>query len=262
MKKILWLACLMIFLLSCETTKKKRRYANDYLSIAISFIKKCDYKRAVIQLLKAVSFEKKEPLLRHTLASTYFLMGNQALAAKEYKKALSFKKNFTEARVDLARSYIERNMIKKALNELNIAEKDITYTNYIKLVGTKGLAFFKKAEYEKAKKQFMEMKRLASESHDKCFAFLYLGRMELNKGYLNEAETYFIKSLTECQKSTPVCKKRKFEEQYFLAETYRKKKDFSRMKYQLKTFIDRTDESNPYRKKALARIKQLKKQEI
>ena len=249
----------MIFLLSCETAKKRRQYANDYLSIAVSFIKKCDYKRAVTQLLKAISLKKRDPILRHTLASTYFLMKRYDLAIKEYKKALSMKKNFTEARVDLARSYIEKGIIQKALNELNLAEKDITYTNYIKLVGTKGLAFFKKAEYKTAEKEFSEMKRLASENHDKCFSFLYLGRVELNEGNLNKAENYLIKSLTECQKISPVCEKRNFEEQYFLAETYRRKKDFAHMKYQLKTFIKRTDESNPYRKKALKHIKELKK---
>ena len=259
MKKILWISCLMIFFLSCETAKKRRQQANDYLSISVSFIKKCDYKRAATQLLKAIPLQKQDPLLRHTLASTYFLMKKYDLAIKEYNKALLMKKNFTEARVDLARSYIEKGMVQKALQELQLAEKDITYTNYIKLVGTKGLAFFKKAKYKKAKREFLEMKRLASESQDKCFAFLYLGRVELHEGHLNQAKDYLIKSLTECQKISPSCEKRNFEEQYFLAETYRRKKDFSRMKYQLKAFISRTDDSNPYRKKALNHIKKLQK---
>lgn len=259
MEKFLWIGCLMIFLFSCETVKKRRQQANDYLSIAVSFIKKCDYKRAVTQLLKAILLQKQDPLLRHTLASAYFLMKKYNLAEKEYNKALLLKKNFTEARVDLARSYIENGRIQKALRELQIAEKDITYTNYIKLVGTKGLAFFKKAERKKAKREFLEMKRLASESQDKCFAFLYLGRLELHEGRLNQAENYLIKSLTECQKISPVCEKRNFEEQYFLAETYRRKKDFPRMKYQLKAFISRTDNSNPYRKKALNHIRKLQK---
>ena len=161
--------------------------------------------------------------------------------------------------MDLARSYVEKGMVQKALQELLIAEKDITYTNYIKLVGIKALAFFKKGLYKKAKKEFSEMKRLASESQDKCFSFLYLGRLELMEGRLKQAEDYLIKSLAECQKISPVCEKRNFEEQYFLAETYRRKKDFSRMKYQLKAFISRTDEDNPFRKKALNHLKKMKK---
>ena len=259
MKQFVCFLCLSIFLVSCQTAKKRNRFANDHLNIAVSLIKECDYRRAVTNLLKAVSFSKKDPLLRHTLASAYFLMGEYLLAEKEYKKALAIKKDFTEVRVNLARSYIERGFPDKSLQELERAEKDITYTDYIKLVGTKGLAFFKKADYKKAGKWFMEMKTLAKRDQDKCFVFLHLGRMELAQGNLDSAEKYLIKALAQCQKTPPLCQKPKFEEQYFLAETYRRKKDLARAEYQLRIFINRTDESNPYRQKALNQLEVLKK---
>ena len=259
MKKLVLFVCLSVLLVSCQAAKKRKRYASNHLSIAVSLIKDCDYKRAVSHLLKAVSFSKKDPLLRHTLASAYFLMKQYALAEKEYRKTLEIKKDFTEARVNLARTYIERGFHDKALQELQKAEKDITYTNYIKLIGTKGLAFFKKADYRNTEKWLLEMKTLAKEDHDLCFVFLYLGRMELDQGHLGNAEKYLIKASAQCQKTLPICETPKFEEQYFLAETYRRKKDLARAEYQLRIFINRTDESNSYRKKALSQLKKLKK---
>ena len=259
MKTYFYLIFFVCVIVSCGLAEKQKRYAHDHLSIAVSLIKDCDYKRAVTHLLKAISFSKKDPLLRHTLASTYFLMRQYDLAGKEFKKTLEIKKDFTEARVNLARTYIEQGSPNRALRELKLAEKDITYTNYIKLIGTKGLAFFKKKKYRQMEKWLLEMKTLAKTEQDKCFVFLYLGRMELTKGNLDRAEGYLVQALTQCQKALPLCEKPQFEEQYFLAETYVRKKDLSRAEYQLKVFLNRTDERNPYRKKAQRLFEKIKK---
>lgn len=259
MKKFFPVFLLSIVFMSCQMGEKRKRQAGDHLRMAVSLIKKCDHKRAVIHLLKSLSFTKNDPLLRHTLASTYFLMGQYALSTKEYRKALQVKRNFTDARVGLARAYIERGLVNEALEELALAEKDITYTNYLKLVGNKALAFFKKKEYKEAEKWLVEMKGLSKKDQDKCFAFLYMGRTHLNRGNLKAAEKDFIQAVSWCQKTSPLCAKPRFEEHYFLAKTYRKKQDWQSAGYQLKVFLSRADRNNPYRQKALKLLRKVRK---
>ena len=53
-------------------------------------------------------------------------------------------------------------------------------------------------------------------------------------------------------------KRPSFEEQYFLAETYERKKNLARAEYQLKIFLNRTDEKNPNRKKAQNMLQRIK----
>ena len=242
-------------LLSCQTVLQKKQ-TDSYLSLAVSSIRNCNYRSAVGMLRKAADLSKRDPLIRHALASVYFLMKEHALAAREYRKALSLKRDFTEARVDLARVYIESGLLDKAFAELARAERDIAYQNYIKLVGNKALALFKKGDLKKAKQQFLEIRRLSEKSADRSFAFLYLGRIHLSEGGLSAAEDFFIKSLAERQKAPkPPCETPGFEEQYFLAETYSRQKRFARMRHQLKVFLNRTREGAPFRKEARALLK-------
>ena len=243
-------------LLSCQTALIKEKQTDSYLSLAVSSIRQCNYRGALGMLQKAADLSRKDPLIRHALASVYFLMKEPARAAKEYRKALSLKKHFTEARVDLARVYIEAGLLDKALFELAVAEQDIAYQNHIKLIGNKGLALFKKGAFKEAKKQFEEIRQISSKNIDRSFAFLYLGRIHLSEGDLSAAEDFFIKAFAERQKvSGRSCKRPDFEEQYFLAETYRRQKQFARMRYQLKVFLNRTKAGAPFRKEARALLK-------
>ena len=243
-------ACLAAFFVACQGGEKQRRMAQDHLSIASGHVKKCRFRTAVAHLLKAAALSKKDPFIRLALADVYSLMKKKRLAEREYKKALRIRPSFTEARLNLARIYIEKGEAAKALTELQKTESDIIYSNYIKIYGIKALAFFEKGDYKQAEKQLLEMQEMAAAPLDQCFVSLYLGRSNLALRNFSLAEAQLTKALSFCQRAPPLCLEPSFEEQFFLAKVYHLQKKQNKAKHHLKVFLSRTGVKNPLRKKA------------
>ena len=224
--------------------------------MGVSLLEKCDNQRALSHLLKAVKFNRRDPLIHHTLAVVYFALEKYSLAETSLKKALSLNGQLTESRVTLAKVYLRMGKPSAAMKELKRAEKDLTYPGYFKLAGLKGEAWFHLKQWAKAKKLLSEATRqTGGKSH--CFVFTLLGRTEFQLKNYKASVKFLNKASSFCQRQTPVCEKKKFPEQYFLARSYNKLKKTFRAKYHLKIFLKRTDKSDPLFSKAQALLKSL-----
>ena len=210
--------------------------ARDHLSIAAGHVKKCRLKRAAAHLLKAKELSRRDAIIRLSLGDVYFLMGKKTLAEREYQKALKARPDLTEARLNLARVYIERGALPLAFSELARADKDIIYSNYIKLSGIKALAFFEKGGYKQAEKHLEEIEEIASSPSDKRFVHLYLGRALMARNHLPQAESHLIRSLGFCQASPPSCLESACKAQFFLASVYRLQNKPSKAAHHLRVF--------------------------
>lgn len=249
---ILFLLC--YGLLSCQTRTKHIQQSEYYHKIAIGLINDCNHPRALSHLLKAVRLNPKDFLIRHTLGVIYYTMSEYDKAAMEFKQALRINPQLTEARVNLARIYIDQGKLKQALREIQKAEKDLTYSDYLKVVGLKGLAYYKQANYKEAKNWLTEAFSLPNGQN--CFVYLNLGRAEMALKNLNRAEELFKKSLQICRREKPQCKEAAYEEYFSLAELYFKKRNKKRAKYYLKLFLKKR-KKGPDVERARKLLKQL-----
>ena len=156
MKFFSFFICLL-FLTTCVNQQKNIKTAKFHHEIAVGLIKKeCDKPRALSHLLKAIKLNPKDFLIRHTLAITYYFMEQHEKALAELKKILRQKPDFTEARVNLARIYIDLKQSGQSLKELETAEKDLTYPHKLKVLFLKGLAYYEKGKYNMAEKFLKE----------------------------------------------------------------------------------------------------------
>ncbi len=223
------------FLTACQNQEKNIRQASDHHKIALSLLSKCDKPRALVHLLKAKKLHPKDFLIRHSLGVIYYSMGQYHKALVELKKILKRQPKFTEARVNIARIYIDLNLPDQSLKEIRLAEQDITYTNYLKIINQKALAYYNKGDYAHSKKWLEEA--LSVSKGKNCFVYLHLGKTETALGNLKQAEQLLKTALSICGKEKPKCEPPEYEEQLALAQLYIKKGNKNRAKYHLNLFL-------------------------
>ena len=240
---------------SCLTSQKNIRRSEDHHRIAVGLISECDKPRALSHLLQAIKLNPRDFLIRHTLVAVYYSMGRYDKALMELQKILKTKSNFTEARIDLARIYLDKNQPDKSLKEIKIAEKDMTYTNYLKLVSQKAQAHYKKGNYQNAKKWMAEALSLPKGKN--CFVYLHFGKIELVLGNFKKSEQLLKQALSTCAKEKPLCSKPTYEEHFVLARLYVKKGDKQRAKYHLNLFLQKAKGGTKLEKQARRLLKKI-----
>lgn len=253
--KHLYFVFLLLALSSCLTNKKNIQRSENHHKIAVGLISKCDKRRALRHLFKATQLNPKDFLIRHTLATVYYSMDRYDKALAELKKILKIKSNFTEARVNLALIYIDTNQPDRSLKEIGIAEKDMTYTNYLKLISQKALAYYKKGDYRQAKKWLAEAHSLPRGKN--CFVYLHLGKTELALKEFTQSEMYLKKALSACAKEKPLCSEPTYEEHLVLARLYIKKGDKKRAKYHLNLFLQKAKAGTDLEEQARKLLKKI-----
>ena len=235
-------------LTSCHLGEKKMKAAENHLQMAYSLVEKCDYRRALTHLLKGNRFQPNNFLINHTLAVVYFLLKEYNSAIKELNKLLKAHPHVTEARLTLARTYLEIDKTDEALAELAQAQKDKTYAKPFKLVQQKGLAYFKKKAWFKARKTLYEVYSVAK-TRD-CFTAMHLGRVALHLKRFQEAEKLFKEAGSLCLKEKHSCEGINYNFHYFLGQLYQQKNQIQKARYHLKIFVKQTDKKNSYYSKA------------
>ena len=252
--KFFYLFFICFLLSSCSTQKKDIQQSDNHHKIAIGLLKNCDRPRALSHLLRAIQLHPKDFIIRNSLAITYYSMKEYQKALLEYKKLLKQKPELTEARVSLARVYIDLNQPDKALQQIKIAEKDITYTDYLKLIIYKALANYQKKRYIQARKGFEEA--LSLRKGKTCFNYMYMGRTEIALGNLDSAEDFLNEAVLTCKKEKHLCESPKYEELLDLGRLHVKKRNKKKAKYYLKLFLKKAKEGKKIKeaKKLLKKI--------
>ena len=249
--KLLCFSCLI----SCGITEKKRRQADNYYNLAVSHLEKCDKPRALKHLLKAQSLKPKDFLIQHALATIYFSMNKKERAEKLFKDIIKNRPKFTEARVDMARIYLDRGAISLAAKNLEQASLDMTYTNSRKLISLKGELWFRKKKWKQAQKWLLEARSLPGPPG--CFVYSYLGRVSYKLKDYKSSERYLKQASRVCEKDSPRCEPRSFNEQYYLAKTYLKMQNLKLARYHFKIFMKQTWKKNKLRKEARKYLEKL-----
>jgi type IV pilus assembly protein PilF len=143
------------------------------LQVGTQQLQNGNYPAAMASLLKAEQLDPSNPMIQNNLGLAYFVRDHFEEAEKHFEKAISLKRDYTDAKNNAGRTLIELNKYDEALKMLSEAEKDLTYPTPEKPLTNIGIVYFKTERFDLAKKYFA--KALAIQ-RDNCVAYNYYGR--------------------------------------------------------------------------------------
>ncbi len=198
MKLVLLMATLSIIFSACAggTRPAYRDTAELHMEIAISHIQKDNLPLALKELLIAEDLDPRNPVIHSNLGLVYFLRQRFELSERHYLQAISLQPDYTEAKNNLARVYIENGQYKKAEVFLREALEDLTYPEYAGIYANYGVLEFKRKKYQSAK-SFLK-KSLASD-RENCVTHVYLGRSFLELKELVPSTDQLEKAISFCR---------------------------------------------------------------
>jgi len=151
----LCLLAFLAFIISCTSASKdnsKESRALLYLQLGTQHLLKGNYPQALRELLEAEKLDPNEPTIQNNLGLAYLVREKFDEAETHFKKALKQKNDYTDARNNLGRLYVDVGLYKKAIAELETAAADLTYEAPEKSWANLGQAYFADNQYAKAKK--------------------------------------------------------------------------------------------------------------
>jgi Tfp pilus assembly protein PilF len=187
-----------LLLNSCATSATNSERAKNRVELAAAYIKSENYPAALRELLKAQEDDPNNPSVESALGTVYFKREKYELSEKHYLRALALKPDFTQARNDLARSYIETGRYTRAEELLKQSLDDLTYLNYPQTYANYGILEFKKNNYEKA---IYYLKKSLEKDRENCETQVYLGRSFLESNDLESAISQLERAVTFCSQA-------------------------------------------------------------
>lgn len=198
---LLFVLILPAILWGCSHFSKTddRETAELHMQIGLSFVQKENYPSALRELLTAEKIDPTNPLVQSNLGYVYYMRDHLDLAEKHYQRSIELKPDFTDAKNNLARLYIERGKLAAAVPLLKEALKDLTYNDYPKIYTNLGVLEFKRGRYSLSKVYF---KKALEYNQDDCANRLYLGRSLLELRDLPTASLELNRSINSCRNLT------------------------------------------------------------
>jgi Tfp pilus assembly protein PilF len=189
------LAFCTLLLNSCATSATSKENAKNRLDLAIALMKGENYPAALKELLQAEEDDPSNPFVQHALGMVYFKREKFELSEKHYKKALSLMPEYTQARNDLARAYIETGRYTKAEELLKKSLEDLTYGNYPQTYANYGILEFKKNNFPQA---ITYLKKSLEKDRENCETQVYLGRSFLESNDIESAISQLERAVGFC----------------------------------------------------------------
>lgn len=205
--------------------------------------------QAFSSLLEAEKIDGDDPGIQNSLGLAYYLREKFDLAEKHFQKALSLKSDYSDAKNNLARTWIELKQYDRALKLLDEVMNDVTYTNPEKPLLNAGIANFRKGEFRRAQDFFRKSLSMDRES---CLAQSFYGRA------LYELKD-FPSAASALDRAVGFCQKIQFDEpHYFSALAYYHSGDEARATARLEE-VTKLYPGGTYNAKAQTLLKQLRK---
>ena len=239
----------LLFLTSCQTFHaRNQQQAQLFHRIALGHIDSGNLPGAFSALFEAQKLDPEDPQIQNTLGMTYFLKERLDLAELHFKQALAFKKDFTDAKNNLGRVYVEKGRHDEAQRLFKEANSDLTYPYPEKPLLNLGISHFKKSEFNRAipyLSKSIELKR------ENCLAHNYYGRSLLEMKEYERAAINLDRAVAYCQRM-------QFDEpHYFSAVAHLKSGDQTKAIARLEEVL-KLYQGGAYGEKAQVLLKSLK----
>ncbi len=204
---------------------EKNDLAELHLQIGNDYLKKENYPLALKELLIAEDHDPSNPHVQANLGMVYFMRERYELAEKHYRKSISLKPDFTDAKNNLSRAFIEIGQYRQAEILLKEVLADLTYVDFPKAYANYGVLEFKRKNYPVAITYF---KKSLERDRENCFTQVYHGR-----SYLELKDTQF--AVVQLEKAIPFCSQIESDEAHFYSAIalYRNnQKDKARVRFE------------------------------
>lgn len=191
----------LLFLAGCISTSSQSldsEKALSHLQIAVSMMNRGMYPQAHAELLQAEKLDPRNASVQNNLGLASYYRQRFDLAEKYYKRAVELKSNYSEARNNLARLYVETDRLSQAEEQLKIVIDDLTYTGYSRAYLHYGVLRFKQEQYSDAIKFLSKAIETDKES---CSGYYFLGRSFLERNENSRAVEALDRSVNFCDRS-------------------------------------------------------------
>ncbi|MCB0364027.1 MAG: tetratricopeptide repeat protein [Bdellovibrionaceae bacterium] len=186
-------------IIACTPTKASdSRRAELHLQLGTAYLAKGNYPAAMHELRVAEKLDSRNPTIHNNLGLAYFVRQTYPEAERHLQTALALNPRYTDARNNLGRLYIEMNLFDKAIANLEIANKDLTYPYPDKTLTNLGIAYFKKGDYKTARTHLK--KSLGIKRHN-CLTYHYYGRCLYELNDYSLAAQSFDQAISLCKGS-------------------------------------------------------------
>ncbi len=207
-KKYLCSFFLSASLAACSTgSSLTEEKASRKYELGMSLLKEGKSPQSISQLLEAERLSPKNPLIKNGLSIAYLARGRSDLALNKVEEALKIDRKFTEALISKAQILFAQEKFKEALNSLELASQDLTFSSPNTVWELKTEAHLKLNQMEMAQNSIQEAIRLSPQN---CNNRAKNGIIFYERRLFQQA----VRSLTETSR---MCGSKISEVQYYLA---------------------------------------------
>jgi tetratricopeptide (TPR) repeat protein len=185
-------------LCGCQSLEQREQRANLILQSGVALYDAGRYPEALRELQRAYKENPRSPVIANALGLAYQARGRADLAIKYMLEAISLAPDYTEARNNLVRMYIDTKEYSKAQQQLSLVKKDLTYAALDKVYINEGLLYFDQKKYEDALDPF---EKAINYSRENCSAHHFYGKSLFELKRYAEAATALDRAIIFCQKT-------------------------------------------------------------
>jgi tetratricopeptide (TPR) repeat protein len=147
----LTVSALALFLLAgCALGKASRNQASYHFQMGVSFLGENNVTSALVEFTAAEKIDADNHELQNYLGIVYFRKGKYEIAEKKYLRAIDLKPDYSEARNNLAVTYLEMKRWDDAVYQLKLVTEDIFYQNQADAGINLAIAYMGKGDFTKA----------------------------------------------------------------------------------------------------------------
>jgi type IV pilus assembly protein PilF len=238
-----------LFLISCTSTPWHRDQADVYLKKATVLIESGKYLGALKELLEADKYAPNDPEINYYLGIAYNGRGLRDMALEKFQKAVSLKKDYSDAHNYIGVIYMDMGQWEKAIDSFDKALANYLYANPEDALYNSGLAYYNLQKYDLALSRYQQALRQNPLSLRQPQIEGNIGLIYIKQSKLGQAIDHLKKSVT----LNPSL----YSAHFYLGETYLKIKDPANAKNSFQQVIKLAPES-PFGQKAREYLQSLR----
>jgi tetratricopeptide (TPR) repeat protein len=216
-----------------EATVEEKK-ASVYYDQGTSELISKNYKQALTNLLKAKELKPNDSNIRNNLGMAYYFREQIQFALEELKEAVSLDNKNSDAKMNLATIYLEKNNLKEAKKLYDQVLTDLTYVALYRVHYNLALLNLKIGDRKGA---FEELAKSVKDKEDYCQAHYKMGELYTEEYKYNEALAAFTESTMGTCVSNP-------ETHFAVAEALINLNKYEEARSKLESIIEKFPKSN------------------
>lgn len=158
MKRLLTLFILISFIFACsggiKTPPKENKNLTDQKTLAVSSLKRRNYKQALEEIAVAEQMAPTDPEVHLIRGIILFAIRDLSGAEQSYETAISYDENYSEAHFNICGLYLQQKRYDEAAAHCQKAADDRLYKSRDRALTTIGVIYLNKGDLDKAKDYF------------------------------------------------------------------------------------------------------------